>query len=113
MEAVRRQRKQCILIMITTDKVYENVGWVHSYREPDSLGGHDPYSASKACAEHVISSYWRSFFAPAIDRLEDFAVAVAPVRGRNVIGGGRLGRESYSAGCHEGLGRWEGACHPK
>lgn len=88
LEAVRRQRKQCILIMITTDKVYENVGWVHSYREPDSLGGHDPYSASKACAEHVISSYWRSFFAPAIDRLEDFAVAVAPVRGGNVIGGG-------------------------
>jgi CDP-glucose 4,6-dehydratase len=88
LEAVRRQQKQCILIMITTDKVYEDVGWVHSYRETDSLGGHDPYSASKACAEHVISSYWRSFFAPAIDRREDFAVAVAPVRGGNVIGGG-------------------------
>ena len=88
LEAVRRQHKQCILIMITTDKVYENVGWVHSYREPDRLGGHDPYSASKACAEHVISSYWRSFFEPAVDRLEDFAVAVAPVRGGNVIGGG-------------------------
>jgi CDP-glucose 4,6-dehydratase len=74
-----------IIIMITTDKVYENVGWLHSYREPDTLGGEDTYSASKACAELVISSYWRSFFAP---NLADWGITVAPVRGGNVIGGG-------------------------
>lgn len=85
LEAVRLQEIPCILIMITTDKVYENVGWLHSYREPDILGGHDTYSASKACAELVISSYWRSFFASKLDKL---GVAVAPVRGGNVIGGG-------------------------
>lgn len=85
LEAVRCQEIPCIMIMITTDKVYENVGWLHSYREPDMLGGHDTYSASKACAELVISSYWRSFFAP---KLGELGIAVAPVRGGNVIGGG-------------------------
>ncbi len=62
LEAVRCQENPCIMIMITTDKVYQNVGWFHSYREPDKLGGHDTYSASKACAELVISSYWRSLY---------------------------------------------------
>ena len=85
LEAVRRQGIPCIMIMITTDKVYENIGWLHSYREPDRLGGHDTYSASKACAELIISSYWRSFFAP---ELNESGVSVAPVRGGNVIGGG-------------------------
>lgn len=88
LEAVRRRQKPCVLIIITTDKTYQNVGWVHSYRESDKLGGHDPYSASKACAELVVSSYWKSFFAPTEGKLEDFAVGVAPVRGGNVIGGG-------------------------
>jgi len=85
LEAVRCEGIPCIMIMITTDKVYENVGWLHSYRELDTLGGHDTYSASKACAELVISSYWRSFFAP---KLGELGVAVAPVRSENVIGGG-------------------------
>ena len=85
LEAVRLQEKPCIMVMITTDKVYENVGWLHSYREPDMLGGKDTYSASKACAELVISSYWRSFFAHKLDSLK---ITVAPVRGGNVIGGG-------------------------
>jgi CDP-glucose 4,6-dehydratase len=85
LEAVRRQGAPCVMIMITTDKVYENVEWHHSYREPDVLGGHDVYSASKACAELVIASYWRSFFAPG---LRELGIAVAPVRGGNVIGGG-------------------------
>ena len=85
LEAARLQKRPSILIMITTDKVYENVGWLHSYREPDMLGGADTYSASKACAELIISSYWRSFFAP---KLEEWGVTIAPVRGGNVIGGG-------------------------
>lgn len=85
LEAARLQERPSIIIMITTDKVYENVGWLHSYREPDTLGGEDTYSASKACAELVISSYWRSFFAP---KLDDWGITIAPVRGGNVIGGG-------------------------
>jgi CDP-glucose 4,6-dehydratase len=58
LEAVRRQETPCIMVMITTDKVYENVGWFHSYRESDLLGGQDTYSAhrGKACAELMISS---------------------------------------------------------
>jgi CDP-glucose 4,6-dehydratase len=85
LEAARRENRPCIMIMITTDKVYENAGWLHSYREPDRLGGGDTYSASKACAELLISSYWRSFFAP---HLAEKGITLASVRGGNVIGGG-------------------------
>lgn len=66
-------------IMITTDKVYDNKEWVWGYRETDSLGGHDPYSASKACCELAIKSYKKSFF-------KDIKIATA--RAGNVIGGG-------------------------
>ncbi|MBN1609533.1 MAG: CDP-glucose 4,6-dehydratase [Polyangiaceae bacterium] len=85
LEAARCRRTPCIMIMITTDKVYENAGWLHAYREPDKLGGHDTYSASKACAELIVSSYWHSFFRP---RLREWGITVTPVRGGNVIGGG-------------------------
>ncbi len=88
LEAVRRRGKPCVVVMVTTDKVYENVGWLHSYRETDALGGRDPYSASKACAEGVVSSYSRSFFLPSPGEPEKASIAVATVRGGNVIGGG-------------------------
>ncbi len=90
LEAVRLAKKPCILLVITTDKVYENVEWLHSYREPDPLGGRDPYSASKACAEHIVSSYWHSFFAPKKDPERNLfpSVLLASARGGNVIGGG-------------------------
>jgi CDP-glucose 4,6-dehydratase len=88
LEAVRRENSNCIVIMITTDKVYENVEWVYAYRENDPLGGHDPYSASKACAEIIISSYQRSFFSSRQNIPEAPTIAVASVRGGNVIGGG-------------------------
>ena len=68
-------------VIITTDKVYQNREWPHPYRENDTLGGHDPYSSSKAAAEIVISSYRDSF-------LSDQGVAVATARAGNVIGGG-------------------------
>lgn len=72
--------------MITTDKVYENREWIYPYRETDTLGGHDPYSASKACAELIIHSYIHSFFHP---RLYDkHKKAIASARAGNVIGGG-------------------------
>ena len=63
LEAVRRQASVRSLVYITSDKCYENVEWVWGYREIDRLGGHDPYSASKAAAELVFSAYTRSFFA--------------------------------------------------
>ena len=56
--------KPCIGVMITTDKVYENSETGQAYKETDRLGGYDPYSASKACAELVIDSYRKSFFNP-------------------------------------------------
>jgi CDP-glucose 4,6-dehydratase len=88
LEAVRRENSNCIVIMITTDKVYENIEWLYAYRENDPLGGHDPYSASKACADIVISSYQRSFFGAPENCPADSCIAVASVRGGNVIGGG-------------------------
>jgi CDP-glucose 4,6-dehydratase len=69
------------IVVVTTDKVYENREWNNPYRENDPLGGYDPYSASKAAAEVVTSSYRRSFFA-------DKGVAVVTARAGNVIGGG-------------------------
>jgi CDP-glucose 4,6-dehydratase len=74
--------------MITTDKVYDNAEWMYAYREEDPLGGHDPYSASKACAELVISSYRRSFFDRTLQDPDRAPIALASVRGGNVVGGG-------------------------
>jgi CDP-glucose 4,6-dehydratase len=68
-------------VMITTDKVYKNLETLRPYGEDDALGGHDPYSASKAASEIVIESYRKSFLAEA-------GVAVASARAGNVIGGG-------------------------
>ncbi len=69
-------------VMITSDKCYQNVEWVWGYRENDRLGGDDPYSASKACAEIAAHSYIKSFFS------KDSAPGVATARAGNVIGGG-------------------------
>lgn len=70
------------IVCVTSDKCYENREWVHGYRETDRLGGHDPYSASKACAEIVAQAYARSFFGP------DSDTVLATARAGNVIGGG-------------------------
>jgi CDP-glucose 4,6-dehydratase len=74
------------VVVITTDKCYENKEWVWAYRETDRLGGFDPYSSSKACAELVVSAYRSSFF-PSHRRAEH-GVALASTRAGNVIGGG-------------------------
>lgn len=86
LDAVRYLDKPCNVICITTDKVYENQEWHYPYRESDRLGGYDPYSASKASAEIVISSYRSSFFNPTIYNYHKKSVASA--RAGNVIGGG-------------------------
>lgn len=86
MDAVRTMEKPCSVVMITSDKCYENVGKAEGYAETDPMGGHDPYSASKGCAEIAISSYRRSFFPP--DEIRKHGVSLASVRAGNVIGGG-------------------------
>ncbi len=81
LEAVRATNTVRVVVAVTTDKVYQNREWCYPYREDDALGGHDPYSASKAACEIVIASYRVSFF-------EAAGVALASARAGNVIGGG-------------------------
>ncbi|MCE7058639.1 CDP-glucose 4,6-dehydratase [Dyadobacter sp. CY343] len=86
LDAARALQNACCVVLITTDKVYENNEWHYPYRENDRLGGYDPYSASKACAEIVISSYRNSFFNPA--HFSEHKKGIASARAGNVIGGG-------------------------
>jgi CDP-glucose 4,6-dehydratase len=86
LEAARRTGGVRSIVNVTTDKVYENREWLWPYREPDALGGHDPYSNSKACSELVTNSFRDSFF-PA-DKFAEHGVALASARAGNVIGGG-------------------------
>jgi CDP-glucose 4,6-dehydratase len=86
LDALRSLAKPCILVCITTDKVYENLEQDYAYKESDRLGGHDPYSASKAAAEIVIASFQKSYFQPEQWDVHHKAIAVA--RAGNVIGAG-------------------------
>jgi len=82
LEGLRHLNKKAVAIMITSDKVYDNVEWEYSYRESDRLGGSDPYSASKGAAELTIKSFIYSFFPM------DGLVRIGIGRAGNVIGGG-------------------------
>jgi CDP-glucose 4,6-dehydratase len=86
LEAIRLERRPCAVVVVTSDKCYENREWPYGYREADAMGGHDPYSMSKGAAELVTASWRRSFFPP--DRLAAHGVALASARAGNVIGGG-------------------------
>jgi CDP-glucose 4,6-dehydratase len=86
LDAVRRTPSVRAVVCITTDKCYENKEWIWGYRESDPLGGYDPYSSSKACAEIVSAAYRQSYFPVA--RLAEHGVALATARAGNVIGGG-------------------------
>ena len=81
LEAVRYAGTVQAVVVVTTDKCYENREWVWPYRENEPMGGHDPYSNSKGCAELVTSAYRKSF-------LTDARIAVASARAGNVVGGG-------------------------
>lgn len=81
LEAVRKAQTTRAVVNITSDKCYENREWSWPYREEDALGGHDPYSNSKACSELVTSAYRRSFFA-------NDGIKLVTARSGNVIGGG-------------------------
>lgn len=86
MDALRDLRKPCTIIMITTDKVYENFETTEPYPEDARIGGYDPYSNSKACNELAIGSYRNCFFNP--EKYNEHHQAVASARSGNVIGGG-------------------------
>jgi CDP-glucose 4,6-dehydratase len=85
LEAARLSRPRAVLI-VTTDKCYQNNEWVWGYRENEPMGGHDPYSSSKGCAELITAAYRSSFFSP--ETYSEHGVAVASARAGNVIGGG-------------------------
>jgi CDP-glucose 4,6-dehydratase len=86
LEAVRRTQSVRAVVCVTTDKCYQNQEWIWPYRETDQLGGFDPYSSSKACAEIVCAAYRSSFFN--LGSQSGRQVALATARAGNVIGGG-------------------------
>jgi len=96
LEVLRELNQPCVAVCITSDKCYENKEWLHGYRETDPLGGHDPYSASKAAAEIVIASYRRSFFASG-------PLKLASARAGNVIGGGDWATDRIVPDCVRAL----------
>lgn len=96
LEAVRASSAVRALIYVTSDKCYRNRESLQGYRETDELGGHDPYSASKACAELLFASYEASFFSAS-------GVKAASVRAGNVIGGGDLAEDRIVPDCIRAL----------
>jgi len=86
LDAVRSVERPCAVVVVTSDKCYRNNGQVWGFREDDPLGGHDPYSASKAGTELVVESYRSSFFPT--ERIAEHGVRLASARAGNVIGGG-------------------------
>lgn len=94
LEALRILNPACVVVMITSDKCYENVEWVWGYKETDHLGGRDIYSGSKGAAEVIIHSYYYSFF-----RGENCKVRLATGRAGNVIGGGDWAKDRIVVDC--------------
>ena len=86
LEAVRSTGSVKAVVNVTSDKCYENREWVWGYRENEAMGGYDPYSSSKGCAELVAAAYRNSFFHP--ENYQQHGVAIASARAGNVIGGG-------------------------
>jgi len=86
LEAVRQTNNVRALVTVTSDKCYENKEWVWGYRENEPMGGYDPYSNSKGCAELVTAAYRNSFFNP--NEFDRHRLAIASARAGNVIGGG-------------------------
>ena len=84
LEALRQLRQPCAVVNVTSDKCYSNREWVWGYRENEPMGGRDPYSNSKGCAELVTTAYRESFFPP--ESSESHGVALASARAGNAIG---------------------------
>lgn len=94
LDAVRRTPSVRAVVIVTTDKVYQNHEWDHPYREPDRLGGRDPYSASKAACEIAVSSMRTSFFGE-----DGHPALIATARAGNVVGGGDFARDRLVPDC--------------
>ena len=105
LEAVRSCDSVRAVVVITSDKCYENREWCWGYREIDPMGGYDPYSSSKGCAELVIAAYRRSFFNPATFR--SHRVGIASSRAGNVIGGGDWAADRIVPDCIRAIMRKE------
>ena len=97
LEAVREHGERCIVVNVTSDKCYENREWLWGYREHEPMGGYDPYSCSKGCAELVTAAYRRSFFAS--ENQAKRRVALASARAGNVIGGGDWAQDRLIPDC--------------
>lgn len=102
LELCRAQTSPLAVVVVTSDKCYENRETDYGYRETDTLGGVDPYSASKACCELMVSSYRRSFF-----EADGASVALASARAGNVIGGGDWAPDRIMPDCFRALSRGE------
>jgi CDP-glucose 4,6-dehydratase len=102
LEAARATPSVRGVVVVTSDKCYENFEWPFAYRENDRMGGRDPYSASKGCAELLVSSYRQSFFANA-----STPVGLASARAGNVIGGGDWAADRLVVDCMRAFVRGE------
>ncbi len=108
LEAIRKTKSVRVFVAVTTDKVYENRGWLRGYSEDDHLGGYDPYSASKAMVELAVQSYRRSWLQRWVENssekcFSDHPVAIASARSGNVIGGGDFARYRLVPDCMRSL----------
>lgn len=99
-EAARKVDSVRVIVNVTSDKCYENREWPWAYREDEAMGGSDPYSASKGCAELITSSWRRSFFSKA-------GKHIGSGRAGNVIGGGDWSRDRLVPDCIKAFGRGE------
>jgi CDP-glucose 4,6-dehydratase len=86
LEALRQLQQPCVVVNVTSDKCYSNREWAWGYRENEPMGGRDPYSNSKGCAELVTEAYRESFFSPGL--LDQHGIAIASARAGNAVGGG-------------------------
>jgi CDP-glucose 4,6-dehydratase len=86
LEAIRQEHTACAVVVVTSDKCYENKEWLYGYREADPMGGHDVYSMSKGATELVVSAWRRSFFPANV--IAAHGVRLASARAGNVVGGG-------------------------
>jgi CDP-glucose 4,6-dehydratase len=101
LEAVRTLKLPCTIVVVTSDKSYENQEWMFGYRENDPMGGYDPYSASKGACEVLTASWRDSFFNPA--DYSKHGVKLATVRAGNVIGGGDWATDRIVPDCMRAL----------
>lgn len=105
-EAVRNTDSVRVVVNVTSDKCYDNKEWVWGYRETDAMGGFDPYSSSKGCAELLTNAYRHSYFKNQISE-ESRQVFLASVRAGNVIGGGDWAKARLIPDCIRALSKGE------